>query len=1177
MEKGTRAAARRTGIVRVVAAASMLSWAGAAYARRTLTEFTYAFDTGGELHGFIHNAPGPGAAVRWRVGGALGSIGCLKVTGEYATADTRYEWVRAGDSTISFHYYVHGYGRLRVRLNTVRPADRKRYGRYGHHFINEPEPDRWHFVQLKLRDIPGDAKGKPKGYPELIFKTVTFIADNRSGGADSYMLLDNVRVGPAIEEKDIRVRTRQKRAFGKAARTLLNFETPAQIKLIRCADEGNVQLSHSTRWASQGKGAARLVCRKGKPWTAIELDKSLLGDWSKYDYLTFDLHSEDANFVRLCAELWDPATKGYATRATYGDQVSPQMKVGPAHKGLTRVRVGLRFARRNGKEGLSFQELRKADKIDLANVTKFKMWFTTTGLKSDYVVHMDNVRLLQEGALESNMKVRVPAGARAFDFGENSPLVEGFTEASVIDGYAPDKPFGFVDPRDLRASGRDWPDPLTGDFVGPAPEKSAGLEFRVRVPNGRYVAWVAAGFFPRPNVYVDLNVNGRMVLSGEMTGERFYSRRWYFRFLDTLYSEKRNALWTSCVAKAYPAYVVETSVKDGEFYVKATNAFLGALVLMPADRRAELDALARRIRSERIRYFYRDLYLLRPPDEPCAVTEKDFVLFAPAAGREIMPWSGVGKAEAAGIRRVASPGEAVCFQVAVRPFADAPSARLAVTDLAGPAGRRIAAKDVRIHLKRYLSNGENVRPWALYPTDTVPLEKSLTRAFWLRVRIPADAPAGKYTAAVTASAAGTTRRLPIEIQVYPVRLTAVKLLPLAIGYYYGPPDSGQFAMFDLVKDFQAQRDRMLAEQMALLHDYGMTSITIPTPAVKGRLGSGVSLDFAAMDKVARAAKAAGLAANANQPLMTYALSIGRSLGGLLAPHRTLEIGEELRLKDFGAAFTSGIMQTVEWAQRTDTPLVLWVVDEPRETPNPWNRNLDDTIGYLRLVGQVEEAVRMVTPMGDTNRGKDYMPMLDHLEIVATHATASSRKMIARGMSDPKVRLWIYNTGRDRLSNGLYLWRVGATGKHEWHFCQTIYDGDRYPGREFHNPFVHYEFTQVTVPAPLSLPGGLLPMEGLLTMSTGASDFRYVHTLQRAVDEAKRRGAASPAVARAEKLLASLRKLIPVLPKVKKLAGEGDLAQVGGGIESDGTLNLEEIKRRMAERIVELQSADKEPR
>ena len=1162
-----RAMSGRRGLISL--AAMLLGCVQVAGARKVLSKFDYHFDAGAETHGFTHNDPGSGGRAEWRPRGALRSIGCLKVTGPFATCDSKYAWFRTGGSTLSFHYYLHGYAGFRCRLNVARDEDRERFGSYANWRPARPVQDRWQFVQIPLAELVGDAKSKPKAYAELVFKSLTFIArDARGKGA--YLLLDNVRLGPRIEEKDIVVRRRGRQTFGKAVRTLLDFEDAAQVKLL--GDLTDLTVERSDAWASGGKWSVKLTCKAGKPWTTFELARSLLKGWEKYDYLAMDLYTEDANFVAFRPELWDTASRDYYTRSTYEGAGGPP--VPPVHKGRTRVLIDLRKARRNGKEHMSYAELGPADKVDPAKLTKCKAWFVTAKLKRDYVVYLDEVRLLQAGALPSNMRVPLPKGAVAFDFGEGSPLVEGFTEVSLVDAYDAASPYGFVRFEGVRARGRDWPDALTGDYVGPAADpaeagRPASFEFRAKVPDGRYLVWVCGGFFPVPNVYTDLNVNGRLLFSAEMTARTFYSRRWYFRFLDTLYSERPGALWKDYVARTHPATTFETRVRGGELLVKGTHAFLSALVLVPVERKAEFGRMVERIASERIRYFYRDLFVERPGNEPCRVTDEHFVLFAPAEGKTVMPWSGIDAADALKLSKVAAPGEAISLPVGVRSFRDAPELKLSVTDLRGPGGAVLPAERVGISLQRYISNGRRIEPWCLLPRDRVPLEKGLTRSFWLRLRVPAGAAAGKYTGEVRAAAGDVRRSMPLEIEVFAVRLADD--VPLAIGYYYSPPDSGQWAMLDAVKDFQAERDRILREQMAVLHDHGMTSVQLPTPTVTGLRGSGVTLDFRRTEKVALAAKAAGLHAAPAQRALVYTLSLGRAIGPKLAGGRPVGTGDELRLEGFATAYTSAVMQLTEWAQRAGVPIVHWVVDEPREQPNPWNRNFADTVSYLRLAGQVPGAVRMVTPMGDTNRGRDYLPMLDHMEIVATHATKSSARMIRRAMAGPKPALWIYNVGQDRYSNGFYVWRVGAGGKHEWHFNQWVSEAPAagYPGREMHNPFLAYEFGKATVPAPPEFPGAMLPTARLLTMSAGAADFRYLHTLERAVAARRSDAARAADVAEARKLLAALKKVIPVLPEVKGLASPEDLALVGKGI-AGGRPDLETWKRKVAELIARLQ-------
>ena len=1145
-----------------------LAAATPAFAARILAEFNYPFDQGGELHLF---KAGEDSQIAWKAGGALGSIGCLKVTGRNeAIAESEVIWFRSGSSTISFHYYSHGFTRLRLRLNTAQTDDRQKFGVYSQNFFQNLPQDQWVFVQLKLADLKGSAPGNPAGYPELVFKSFTIFAD--PAGADSYLLLDNIRVGPPIEEKDIKVRSREKQASGSEKRVLLDFEDPAQGKLIVPLTEdnqpGDLTVAVSDKWASSGKKSLKLTAKAGKDWAAAEFDKSILKGWEKFDFLTFDMYSDDPRFVRMTLEFWDPNTKSYGTRCTLTDQ--PEIQAPLLHKGVTRFQIDLRMLRLNGKEAVNFSDLEKQDRIDVANMARVKFWFLTRELKEDYTAYMDNVCLVQEGALESSLKVALPKGALAFDFGEGSPVAAGFREASVIDVWEAGKDCGFVDPVGLRSQGFDWPDPLTGDFIGPAPgddgqpPADASFEFRVKAADGKYRVWLCAGYFPSPDRYVDLNVNGKIEYSFTMTAKRFLSENGFFRFLSTEYSEKPNALWRDYVSNLYPVFIGETEVKDGVFYVKGCNSFISALILVPAAQASEFDKMAAQIAAERVRYFYKDLYLVRPPNEPFKDTDKDLALFAPADGRRIMPWSGTAEGDGREIARVAAPGETIAFQIGLRPFRDMANARLSVTDLQGPGQATIPSAAVEVYVKKYMSDGAAVNSWCLQPRQTVDLEKDVARSVWLRVRVPREAAAGAYAGAFTVTAGDVTRKLDLRLRVYPIRLRDD--IPLAIGCFYGAPDSGQFAMFDRIAGFEERRDRMLSEQMEIMKDFGLTSVTPPGANVKGLKGSGVQLDFGPMAKVTAAAKSAGLLATPMQRAPMSMLAAARQIQTMISPGSGAP-GDELKLKGFGPAYVSAVMQMQEWSRENSVPLVFWLVDEPRENPNPWNRTLEDTLVHCDLAGQVKGAIRMVTPMGDTQSGKDYTVMCDHLEIVDTHAGKSSEKLMARAMnSGGKLELWIYNVGADRLSNGFYLWRVGATGKHEWHFNQqtTVATGRKWPTSEPNVPFGAHAFNPYTVPAPLGFKGALLPMEGLMTMSIGANDYRYIFTLEQAIAACKAGKVNLDKAAEAEQFLVSLKSRIPVLPEVKNLA---DLAGVGEGL--DVNLNMEDTRAKIAEFITAL--------
>ena len=1149
-----------------------------ASARPIRTAFNYQFDSGGDKADFYHNSPRDGGTLSWQPGGALDSLGSLKVAGPAASFE-RFDYFRSGDdTTLSFHYFAHGYTDIELRLNPASAQDRERFDRAAAHFERPCKQDQWVFVQLPVAGLPGLTR-KDRGAPAgMTYKSLTFIARATKQSAqqlgidipgDQYLLIDNVRLGPPIQEGDIRIRQRTQRSFGTKRRQLVDPGSEGATDLL--VSGAGVAVDVVRQAPHTGRETLRLSVGAAAKWATFELAESLLAGWAGYDYLVLDFYSDDAGMTPITVELWDHRSRDYASRCTYEDRFG----LPPVHKGKTRVLVDLRKARRNSKEGLSFLELSDTDKPDLDQVRKAKIWFTTTGRDEDYVVYLDAVHLMQEGALDGNMKIALPKGAIAFDFGENSPLVRGFTEVNLLDVYGSGgSTYGFVAPDDICAEGRDWPDALTGDYVGGGHDASGAwregsFEFRADVPNGNYLVWVNAAFFPYPNLYVDANVNGKILFSGELDADTLYTRRWYYRFFDAAYSEKPHSLWERYVATISPGHVLETEVSDGTFFFKGANSTIGACVLVPVKERKAFDEMVAQIRRERIRYFYKDLYLDRPNNQPCAVTDADLVLFVPSEGKTIKPWSGVGTRDARAVDTAAARGEAIAFQVALRPFRELGETTVAISDLIGPADARIAAERVEVFLKKYISDGMRIRDWGLMPGSKVSLEKDLARTFWFRVRVPRDASGGTYRGFVTAASGSVTRKLPVTLEVFPFALE--EDIPLAVGLYYLPPDGGQFSGYEQLEDFAAQRDRMLTEQAELLHEYGMTASQVPAPAVKELRGSGVALDTSAIAKVCRTMQAAGMLANDHQKAMPYMLSVARAIGNRLG-QRGIEGRNEVEMAGFETAYYSAVQQTVNWAADNGVPLILWVVDEPREMPNPWNRNLDDTIAHLKIIEGMPGATRMSTPMGDTNKGKDYMPLLDHLEVVATHPTPHSAKMIARAMKDPELGLWIYNAGRDRYSNGFYVWRVGATGKFEWHFSMWTHEKKRggYMGSEMHNPFLNYEYNGTFVSAPLTYKGAVLPTESLMTMSMGINDYRYLYTLERAIAAAGEDGTKQPALKEATQFLADLRQGIPVIPETKGLSSVQNLADVGKGLAGDQRLMLDTWRRQVAALIVALQ-------
>jgi hypothetical protein len=285
------------------------------------------------------------------------------------------------------------------------------------------------------------------------------------------------------------------------------------------------------------------------------------------------------------------------------------------------------------------------------------------------------------------------------------------------------------------------------------------------------------------------------------------------------------------------------------------------------------------------------------------------------------------------------------------------------------------------------------------------------------------------------------------------------------------------------------------------------------------------------------AMAAGLGVKPGQQNMVTQLGIARAISRQLQPAGgsaggspvDRNPGVEFDHPRFKACWMDAMRQYKKHLEQLGMAYAIEIVDEPREVPNPWNRNLQHTCRYGDWMAEAGFATRFVTPMGDRGGNDlDYTELANHADIVSVHAGAGSAGLMRKTLAAGRT-LWFYNTGMSRYLWGVYPWRCGAKGRWEWHWCSP--DGEAvggYPGGEWYNPFTPMD--GYTCAAPWAAhPGGFLYKTDLLTAADGITDFAYLHMLEKAARAARAAGAKADAVAKAEALLAEIRRAVPELP------------------------------------------------
>jgi hypothetical protein len=938
-------------------------------------------------------------------------------------------------------------------------------------------------------------------------------------------------------------------------RRLYGFEAAGDAADLRkLADSVQVDVVQDNG-VTEGSNCARITIPRGTGYGVFHLGPAACKGWGDFDYFAIDVYCDDEESRPLVLELWDAASKNYATRCTFED-----VRV---RRGRQTLLYRIDRCKRNGKEGREWEELEPQDKIRMNELVRVKL-FATPPKDRDLVLWIDNLRLMQADAAKPKLRVPLPERAVAFDFGSPGAVVPGFKNVSAGTKFGPGQEWGFVSPDGAAHAGEGWPDLLTGTFVtGP---QDRPLEFRARVKPGSYDVWLAAGPILRPDLRSPrflLKANDRVLLDESPSPAEFASEKWLYRFLRTQYSERPHAVWLDFVDRMYPVRTVRVDATDGLFRLESQGHFLSAVVLVPADGSGTFDDFVSSVRDVRIAAFEQSLLARtakKPEPQP---GDGPFVLFVPddrtATGPSTGPHANERKRTALETS-VARNGQVV-LRVAVTPFEDLGKCVVETGPLQG-SDATIPAAAVRGYFQNFRWRSEGVGESALLPGTEATIEKGVTATFWFRLRVPTGTPPGTYrgTFAFRTERHGR-REIPVSLVVHPVTLRSE--LPVSYGMYWSPPQR---------PGFPPEHERKVhAEQLAWMRDLGFTACAVGGPTVLGLKGKDqVSLRFD--PRPFELAREAGMGRRPEQMLMANQLglarAIGRRLPGSLGAKVDQNPGIELRQPEFRSYYRNALRQYAEFLKSIGMPTAIEVVDEPRETPNPWNRNLADTLAYADMLHEVPGLKTFVTPMSDGNSGKDYTVLAEHVDVVSIHAWPPSRGLLERTRRAGRT-LWLYNTGMDRFSWGFYAWRAGAVGRWEWHFCfpeDTAVGG--YPGREWYNPFTGSHGLAPHAP-DAEHQGGMLFQSAFLRTAAGIEDYAWLHTLEETLRERAKDGRHPETVRAARAFLDALRRTIPELPGAKGLATAEDGALVGTGIDDDATRHLDAWRDRLAGFLVEL--------
>lgn len=896
------------------------------------------------------------------------------------------------------------------------------------------------------------------------------------------------------------------------------FESDEELDGLGFAGTDRIRTMQPER-VTQGKAALAVTFKKfikgqTSQWPGWNIsDRKRVAGWEKYDLLIMDVSNLMSDKVRLCFRFDDAKTKDYETRAHSNVTLIP---------GSNTVVIPLKALRRENKEP-----------FDIAQLKSISIFLSTP--KEDIQFVFDNIRL----QMDVGGTIDIP-NAHLFDFSSEGALrFNPFTKVTPKDGYSSEKGYGFEQTDGLRGSGKSMPDDLSGDHVS----SRKPFSFRADVPDGTYrVVYILNQ--PGVNNYT-ISANG-VEHKIEWTSQELFSVKGIYAGMDHDFTPGMD-VWKTYVDSAWPTGTALVSATEGKIVVRVSGVKLAALIVYPEDQSDAMQSILADITKQRRKQFSREyctvkLTLPEGPAEPTILQKRTgYVLYFPLrTGITVTPATSPGEEpKDPRLEFRAAQGQREPATFAVHPLTDIKQLSVVASDLKSDNGAVIPASAMEVRLVRYFLRPAGSGSYAPTPMQliepTTGLYKGLPRQFWVSLNVPSGTRSGFYVGRLILSTGTASRILPVQAEIYPFDLPHKSRA--ALGWYYVGPGvlKRLISRFD---DAPLTFEQALEQQFLDLKRHGTNSLQVPHPQITAFNGKRITFDYSELDTYVKLMKKHGMGLNGQCQM--FEINI---------PNYLKRRGLKEFSSEFNEVFKTALAEFDKWFKDRGLEVIHWLVDEPREQAiNPWNRNLADTIKYLKVAREVPGIKTTIAVMADTNFGTDYSPMVPLMDILQTHPRPSAAKIIGITAEEGGPLLWFDNPGKNRISYGFHLWKLNGIGCWQWHYQW---------GDTSYNPFVGYHWA-----VSYHSPDGPVPTLEHEQVSMGMTDYRYLELLENRIAAAKGKGADT---SRAQALLARLRQDIPQWPM--DAYGDGTDA----GREYKGELNriMDTWRAEIAQEIVNL--------
>ncbi len=684
----------------------------------------------------------------------------------------------------------------------------------------------------------------------------------------------------------------------------------------------------------------------------------------------------------------------------------------------------------------------------------------------------------------------------AFDFGTlSSPLKRGFIGIKPDSCYVSTLGYGWIKNNAMSGVNRGVekssgsPDELTCDFV----EGKSDNIFRIDLPDGEYMVYLICGdtIYPSPTYKV---YSGNTELAHVAVGGRYNFQPFSFpvRVSDNklLLAFKGSNGW---LANALIVYRKE-------------DLSQAQTVLNKIEREIYLGSADRIIKFAR--YEYNETNPLFADAD-----KKGYLIFSSNYMDIVYPNSIPGKKELVkDLKLFVTPGEYEPVTFSMLPLNDLKNVRISLSNL--QSGKYIIdSSNIEVQIVKYhYHNVAMSQPptYMLFPKvleeyAASDLEKGMAVKMWLTVKIPENARPGKYLGKILIEAENAPASvINLSCEVLPFRLDELKDTTFNMCYHLplNYPERGVDGWELLEKD------------LIDMKKHGMNSVNLfiigqnlwPEFGQRGK-----SINVEAFLKFLRLCKKTGL----TQPLPLN-----------ICPYFPWDPNQERSKRTLDTQeweyVARAIKELEEKVRQEELPEIYWYIDEPYNETRKHN-----TLAFLEFLKKCQPMAKTFVTMfvdpSDSQNVDIFCPDPCQLSKALLTSPDYLSTVKAKGKS-----VWTYNGAANpfipstcRFNVGFYMWRLGVAG--QLNFTYQLYYYHRNPYNPLDNPGpVSYGHTYPSQKGPISTTTWEAIREGI-------DDLRYIKTLERYIESARKRNDAEAlkVIREAELFLTDLKAKIAV--------------------------------------------------